>query len=188
MKGERLLTHLEYALLGLINQEPQTGYSLCKVFETTPMSHYSASPGSIYPALARLEKRGLLEAEVDQEHSMRPKRIYTVTESGREKLREWVLAPVTNAELVRGQHGILLRFGFMDAFARAREISRFLDQLAAETDALVAELASHQRQVNETTGRKITTGGLALGFGISSYSNLARWARDASRDLRNAST
>jgi hypothetical protein len=76
----------------------------------------------------------------------------------------------------------------MDAFARPREISRFLDQLAAETDGLVAELASHQRQMNETTGRKTATGSLALGFGISSYSNLARWARDASHDLRKAST
>ena len=51
-------TTLGYALLGLVAGEPQTGYALMKTFTTTPMGHYSGSPGAIYPALRRLEGAG----------------------------------------------------------------------------------------------------------------------------------
>ena len=46
---KRLPTSLEYALLGLIHMQPQSGYDLRKIFETTPMGHYSSSPGAMAP-------------------------------------------------------------------------------------------------------------------------------------------
>ena len=45
------LSTLGYALLGLVHGEPRTGYAIMKIFRTTPMGHYSGSPGAIYPAL-----------------------------------------------------------------------------------------------------------------------------------------
>ena len=42
------MTPLSYALLGLMQMEPRSGYALRKVFETTPLGGYSSSPGSIY--------------------------------------------------------------------------------------------------------------------------------------------
>ena len=54
---KRTPTALEYALLGLLHQQPQSGYDLRKVFETTALGNYSGSPGAIYPALRRLESR-----------------------------------------------------------------------------------------------------------------------------------
>ena len=42
-----ITTSLGYALLGLIHLQPQSGYGLRKVFESTPMGHYSWSPGAI---------------------------------------------------------------------------------------------------------------------------------------------
>jgi len=51
---------LAFALLGLIGQEPRSGYDLRKFFSSTPMISFSDSPGAIYPALRRLEQRGLV--------------------------------------------------------------------------------------------------------------------------------
>ncbi|NIP16888.1 MAG: hypothetical protein GWM87_01035, partial [Xanthomonadales bacterium] len=46
MKKQRPLTVLEFALMGLVHQEPRSGYELKKIFETTPMAHCSSSPGA----------------------------------------------------------------------------------------------------------------------------------------------
>jgi DNA-binding PadR family transcriptional regulator len=46
---------LGYTLMGLLHQKALPGYELRKVFATTRLSSFSDSPGSIYPALARLE-------------------------------------------------------------------------------------------------------------------------------------
>jgi DNA-binding PadR family transcriptional regulator len=48
---------LEFALTGLLRQKPQSGYDLRKTFTDTAMRHYSDSPGSIYPAMRRLQAR-----------------------------------------------------------------------------------------------------------------------------------
>jgi DNA-binding PadR family transcriptional regulator len=79
---KRTPTALEYALLGLVQQHPQSGYDLRKVFETTALGSYSGSPGAIYPALRRLERKGLVEGEVDSTKALRPKKVFHVTEAG----------------------------------------------------------------------------------------------------------
>jgi DNA-binding PadR family transcriptional regulator len=55
---ERQLTTLDYALLGLLDASPMSGYDVHKIFETTPLAHSGSSPGAAYPALKRLERRG----------------------------------------------------------------------------------------------------------------------------------
>ena len=65
---------LGFALLGLLQQQPRSGYALRRVFATTPMGHYSSSPGAIYPALRRLEQQGLVRGALDRGPSQRPKK------------------------------------------------------------------------------------------------------------------
>ena len=55
---------LGFALLGLLEERPRSGYDLRKVFAQTAMGTFSDSPGAIYPALGRLEKRGLVRGTV----------------------------------------------------------------------------------------------------------------------------
>lgn len=43
-----------------------SGYDLRKVFAETALGSYSSSPGAICPALARLEKQGLVIGEEDR--------------------------------------------------------------------------------------------------------------------------
>jgi DNA-binding PadR family transcriptional regulator len=59
----RQLTEFEQVLLGMIAGEPSTGYHLKQEFATTPLGIYQPSSGALYPALRRLERRGLLCAE-----------------------------------------------------------------------------------------------------------------------------
>ena len=78
---------LATVVLGLVHGGTDTGYALVKLFETTPMGHYSASPGAIYPALKRLEARGLLKGQAQAANRGRPKRQFELTPEGHDTRR-----------------------------------------------------------------------------------------------------
>jgi PadR family transcriptional regulator, regulatory protein AphA len=59
---ERQLTSFEHILLGMICMEPSSGYDLKRIFAATPMGVYQPSSGALYPALRRLENKGLIRA------------------------------------------------------------------------------------------------------------------------------
>src|SRR5271165_5520803 len=91
---------LGYALLGLIHHKPSSGYDLRKIFAETAMGSYSSSPGAIYPALERLEKRGLIKSVVEEGSGLRRRRVYRLTGSGLRELKQWLSSPITRGEIV----------------------------------------------------------------------------------------
>lgn len=185
MKENRRLTALELAILGMIHESPKTGYDLCKIFETTPMGHYSSSPGSTYPALKRLEARGVISGAVNRETSLRPRKLYEVTPEGTQHLIARLSEPVTRDELVMSEDETLLRFAFMGNVVGLSVVISFLESLIKEADALVKEFEAHYQSMT-TNGQppgKAPTPRLALGYGIESCRGLADWARRTLEDL-----
>jgi hypothetical protein len=77
----RPLTDFEQVLLAVIASEPRSGYGLKKMFNASPASVYQPSPGALYPALRRLEERGLLRAEQQVSSGRRAQRLYQVTDA-----------------------------------------------------------------------------------------------------------
>src|SRR5580704_6947165 len=133
----RPLTDFEQVLLGVIADEPRSGYGLKKLFGSSPASVYQPSPGALYPALRRLEERGLLHAEKQVSSGRRTQRLYQVTESGLAVYLEWLRQPVdpetVGAEL--GQH--LMRFSLMENYLERAEVIAFLADLGDALDRFV---------------------------------------------------
>ena len=90
---------LGYALMGLLHQKSQSGYELRKVFATTPIGTFSDSPGSIYPALARLEKRRWIRAAGESGENPRQRKRFSLTPAGLAQLKRWLALPVTSQEV-----------------------------------------------------------------------------------------
>ena len=105
---------LGFALLGLIQQKPASGYDLRKIFASTAMGTFSDSPGAIYPALQRLEERGLIRSVVEDGSGLRRRRLFHLALQGEAELKTWLRKPVTRDEVVRRNHELLLRFAFTD--------------------------------------------------------------------------
>lgn len=173
-------TPFGYALLGLVHQEPSSGYDLCRLFEATPMAHYSSSPGAIYPALRRLERQGLIAGETEKADSLRPRRVYRPTRAGVAALREWASRPVTRDEVVREVDLLMLRFALMGRLVDPDASLDFLRGLIAEVEAYLGELGRHHEKV---ASAGYAHGRLALESGIEQYRGLAGWARRALREL-----
>jgi len=177
---ERRPTSLGYALLGLIHMQPQTGYDLRKIFETTPMGHYSSSPGAIYPALKRLEEQGLIEGEVADGDTLRPKRIYTATQRGAEVLREWVSQTLIKDDLLHKDDELMLRFALMGAIVDNETTRRFLEQMLQALDSYIPKLEEVLASIPKTGPPH---GRLALSSGIGAYKARRRWARKAIQEF-----
>jgi DNA-binding PadR family transcriptional regulator len=180
---EKKLTTLEYALLGLVGMSPMTGYDVHKVFVTTPLAHFSSSPGAIYPALRRLAQVGLLEARLDTAREARPRRVYSLTASGENALEAWLHKPVTREELIRGAGAPILRFSLAgDRLSRA-EVLDYLESYKKVVAAYIEELYGCTEQ-SASPGNLY--GRLALHHGIRSYESELEWTKWAALEVKRA--
>ncbi|MCK5744740.1 MAG: PadR family transcriptional regulator [Oricola sp.] len=175
-KPEKQPTPLEYAILGLAAARPQTGYEICRLFEETPISVYSSSPGSIYPAIRRLRAAGLIADAPHPDNPQGSKKALRITADGVATLRAWLSAPVGREDVERRMEELMLRFAFMSGNVSRAVIARFLTRLKTEIDAHVGRLASYA----ETASPHMpASGALALDAGIGAYRDRARWAARA---------
>ena len=79
---------LELIVLQLLQGEPTNGYDLTLRIQAITNDVLNVNAGSLYPALYRLEQRGLLRAEWGASESGRRTKVYSVTSAGREHLAE----------------------------------------------------------------------------------------------------
>jgi len=169
---------LGYALLGLLQQEPRSGYDLRKIFANSPMGTFSDSPGAIYPALQRLEKRGLVRSRVHESSGLRRRRLFRPTSSGKRAFKTWQTKPIIANDVIHRVDELMLRFSFMDESAGAVHAARFLKGLAKEVAAYIPSL----RQFLKVQGARMPLSGrLALESGIRSYETLLGWTKSALR-------
>ena len=73
-------------LLCLIEQQPMYGYQIVKVLEARSQGYFKFKEGTLYPALYRLEKSGLITGQWQMLPNGRQRRYYYITDKGRSKL------------------------------------------------------------------------------------------------------
>ncbi len=171
-------TTLGHAMLGLLHQQPQSGYDLRKVFETTPMGHYSGSPGAIYPALRRLQERGLIVGEVDRSKTLRPREIFHPTDAGTHEFLSWLARDVCPDDVIWHIDELMLRFAF-HSFLENDEATRvFLSDFLEAVKGYLKELQGELKAMPESVP---IHGKLALESGVGQYQAYRRWAQKALR-------
>lgn len=176
---------LEYALLGLLRQRPQSGYDLRKTFANTPMRHFSDSPGSIYPALRRLESRGWVTPKAEAGHNARRRQVYRVTPSGKSALLEWLRWPVGREEVIHKLEELKLRFAFLGENVETEATLEFTAQMQEALESYLKELRHFYKHVGPGIGS--ITGRLAFESGILLYEATLDWLRKARKELEKQS-
>ena len=67
---------------------PMHGYGIAQRIQQISEDLLYLNQGTLYPALLRLEQRGLIESEYGTSENNRRARFYTITKSGRKQLQE----------------------------------------------------------------------------------------------------
>ncbi|HSA56501.1 MAG TPA: PadR family transcriptional regulator [Gemmatimonadaceae bacterium] len=79
---------LDALILKTLTWGPRHGYAIARWLEETTRDEIQIEEGSLYPALYRLEERGLIAAEWGTSELGRKAKIYRLTTRGRAQLRE----------------------------------------------------------------------------------------------------
>ncbi|MEU2628327.1 PadR family transcriptional regulator [Kitasatospora sp. NPDC007106] len=81
-------------LLALLAKEPAHGYELKQALEQTFGAAYPrANIGQVYVTLGRLEKAGLIEGQDVAQDGKPDKRVYAITDTGRQEVATWLSEP-----------------------------------------------------------------------------------------------
>ena len=92
MYGEALKGHLDLLLLSVLAEGPAHGYAVIESLRCRSDGAFDLPEGTVYPALHRLEKDGLLSSDWSDE-APRRRRVYRITLKGEQTLenrrQEW---------------------------------------------------------------------------------------------------
>jgi transcriptional regulator len=92
-KPDLLQGTLDLLVLKMLAQEPAHGYAIAQKILVTSRQVLEVQQGSLYPALHRLERKGLIESEWKEGENGRMAKVYSLTKAGRRQLEtemeEW---------------------------------------------------------------------------------------------------
>lgn len=89
---------LKYVLLGGLNYRPLTGYQLKQWVDQTTRHFWNAHTSQVYRTLDSLEADGLAHSEIQEQPTRPDRRLYTITQAGRDDLYKWLAQPMTEIE------------------------------------------------------------------------------------------
>jgi DNA-binding PadR family transcriptional regulator len=97
---------VRHSLLALLEQGPMYGYGLKSEFEAATGQMWPLNVGQVYTTLARLERDGLVEANIEADDQ----KVYRLTDTGRAELERWFSGPVSRDAVPRQELAIKLIF------------------------------------------------------------------------------
>jgi len=135
----------EYALLGLLYNQPSHGYDLHQKLATELGFVWHISQSQAYNILKRLEKQGDISSTLVEQEKLPARQMLAITEQGREKFRQWFAAP--SGYSIRS---IRLEFLTRLYFAQnicPEKIAGMLAQQAAEINVTILRLETSQAEL-----------------------------------------
>lgn len=119
---------LSHGLLGLLNYSNMTGYELANTFNDSLSFFWQAQISQIYRELNRMEEQGLLSSHLEYQSEKPNKRVYSITEAGKQELLAWVNAKMPE-QMLPTRSPILLRI-FFSSLRPAEDNINALKQLS----------------------------------------------------------
>ena len=161
---------LRMAALGLLAQQPGSGYDLLRTFEKSMANVWPATQSQLYGELNKLADTGLIEVT---DIGPRGRKEYRITADGRAELRRWVTSPEDDPPL---RDASLLRVFLLGEIA-PQQARKHMIAVAEHADAEVKRLEELRDSIDWTDGDSLFFGRAALEYGLRRYAMEADWAR-----------
>ena len=104
---DQLRGTLDVLILNTLTSGPRHGYAIGRWLESHSDDELRVEQGSLYPALYRLEARGLIRSRERMSELGRPAKFYELTAAGRGHLQkeaaEWLSFSRTVTKLLKGR-------------------------------------------------------------------------------------
>lgn len=167
---------MENVVLGLLIIRSLTLYELNRAFKQGISLFYSASYGSLQAAVRSLLEKGWIVFEEGVEQG-RNKKVYSVTDAGREAFQCWMLAAIPASRL---EVTALAKVYFLGLMPDRRWKIQILDEIVAKVEQVHAELLQMEAAIGAynvpTEHREILTYQLkTLDYGIQAHVFARAW-------------
>ncbi len=115
---------IEYALLGLVRDEPLHGYEINRRLSETPELRlvWRVKQGRLYALLSRLEDEGLLDASLEPQDGRPPRKVYHLTPMGTRAFDRWLTQPIQLPREMRLEFMLKLYFALREEPATAARL------------------------------------------------------------------
>jgi DNA-binding PadR family transcriptional regulator len=151
---------LRYFVLGLLTQQPMSGYDIKRFLKGLSWLIGNPSGGSLYPVLRALLQEDLVAVEVVPGLDRPPRKIYSITDAGHQALRAWIEQPIVASAPLKA---FVMRLLLADSHSRGRlmaHLRRRRAQVATHRATLVGNAGMPSPRPN--LGRE-----LALDYGLA---------------------
>jgi DNA-binding PadR family transcriptional regulator len=167
---------LPHALLGLLSEQPASGYDLLKRFDEGLSAVWPAQKSQVYSELAKLDENGLIEITGT---GARQRREYGITDAGRAELRRWLTEPDLDLAF---RSAALLRVFFLWTLKRG-EGAAYLEKFADHNHARLTAMEAIRDNAEWVGDPVQVCGWLMLEYGLRGSDTAEQWARWAAGEL-----
>lgn len=133
---------IKYAMLGFLSWMPMSGYDIKKLFVDSETLYWSGNNNQIYKTLVELHEEELVTKEVQYQEDHPPRKIYTITDKGRQVLKQWVLS---EPELPQIKGSFLVQLAWADQL-QTSELDGLLGRYEGEVQVELLMLRERQQR------------------------------------------
>lgn len=169
----------QYVILGLLTEQPLSGYDIKKIIDIRFKFFWNESYGQIYPELKQLIEKGYISTLSNE--ADRGKQLYKITETGFEHLKKWLeIKPDTESMRLE----ILLKRyfgGLIDPSIMINHIREF--QLQHQQDLMMLNMFRHELENIDDPYHNHSDVLSVIDLGIKTNNAYCEWASETITNL-----
>ena len=101
---------LKFIILGFLNYRDCTGYEIKQFLDQSTSNFWHAKQSQVYTTLKKIQEEGLAVSVSEPGEGRPDRRVYSITEKGRNELRTWLSGPITELDKVKSANLVKLFF------------------------------------------------------------------------------
>ena len=179
---------LPHIILGMLRKGPKSGYDMKKQLETVINFFWEADISRIYRSLNDMKKKGWVEFETVIQEDSPNKKVYSLTEAGRQELRDWLKEP---GKQMCSHNPFLAQLHFSDAISVEEQL-KVLDEHRDSLKEAVFILQSRAENQNmpvplpaDALQQGVSRAQLSLEYGIRRFQFELEWTENIITVLKN---
>ncbi len=173
---------IKYVMLGYLSWKPATGYELKRIIADSEILHWTANNNQIYRALVDLHKANWVSKKVQQQESKPARKIYSITEAGREALSQWVQETPETPQLRKSFLMQLLWADDVETKVLDDLLDQYLDAVGSKLFMLRVQADRKPNQPDKGQ-RSQYLWGMVYRNWIASYEMELKWIRHVRQEL-----
>jgi PadR family transcriptional regulator, regulatory protein AphA len=163
----------KYLILGLLAQNPMTGYDMRKHVQDVLSVVTNASYGTLYPTLHKLLDDGAVQMDEVEQEGRPSKKVYQITNKGTKDLQGWLKQPPADDKIKRE---FLLKLYFAQEMPE-QDLRKMLLRRREEMQVRLASLYTEREAANDPRQKWI------LDYALSMYQAEMTWLEQVQDDL-----